>query len=410
MAIQDWIEKDFYAALGVTKSASAADLKKAYRKLARELHPDTNPGDAKAEARFKEVSEAYDVLSDPKKRAEYDEARSLYAPGGRFGGGAAGPSGQPFDFSTAFGHGGGSNDFSDMFGGLFGGSARGGASRGQGRTRPGGPAKGRDAEAEIGLDFEEAVRGTTMSLTLTGPATCSVCRGSGAKPGTSPRTCPTCAGSGYVSRNQGAFGFSEPCPQCRATGKVVDDACPQCAGVGVTTESRPVSVRVPVGVRDGAKLKIAGKGNPGTHGGPAGDLYVTVRVRPHPLFGRTGDDLTLTVPVTFPEAALGTTLRVPTLDGSVALKVPVGTTSGRTLRVRGRGVGKRAGGSGDLLVTLEVAVPQNMSSAARDALHAYAAQQLDDPRPAITQALIERGAQRVDDSAARSDAEQEAPL
>ena len=386
MASQDWLEKDFYATLGVAKDVDAASLRKTYRKLARQLHPDKNPGDAAAEARFKDVSEAYDVLSDPAKRAEYDEMRSLYAPGGRFGGSGAGTE-TTFDFSQMFG---GGADLGDVFGGLFGGGGRASGTRRQ--RQPRGPVRGRDTEAEISLDFDEAVSGTTLPLRLSGPAACSLCHGSGAKPGTSPRQCPSCGGSGYISRNQGAFGFSEPCPQCRGTGQIVDEPCPQCGGAGVTTETRTVTVRVPAGVRDGAKLKIAGKGQPGTRGGPAGDLYVTVHVQAHGLFGRSGDDLTLAVPVTFPEAALGTTVRVPTLHGSVQLKVPAGTQNGRTLRVRGRGVAKRGGGHGDLLVTLNVVVPQHMSGAAREALAAYAAAQTDDPRPQITRVLATRQA------------------
>jgi molecular chaperone DnaJ len=246
----------------------------------------------------------------------------------------------------------------------------------------------------VALSFDEAVHGSTVALALTGPAACAQCRGSGAKPGTAPRQCPACGGSGYVSRNQGAFGFSEPCAQCRGSGQVVDEACAQCSGAGVVTSTRTVNVRVPAGVRDGARLKIAGKGSPGVRGGPAGDLYVTVRVQSHGLFGRKGDDLTLAVPISFPEAALGATLRVPTLDGTVALKVPAGTASGRVLRVRGRGAPRRGGGAGDLMVTLEVAVPAQMSRAAREALQAYAAAQPEDPRPHLTRVLADRGAAR----------------
>lgn len=401
MSAQDWVEKDFYATLGVAKHASAAELKKAYRTLARELHPDKNPGNPAAEARFKEVSEAYDVLSDLKTRAEYDEARSLFGSGGfrRASGGAGGAGGGAgsFDFSSMFGDGAqssaGAGDLGDMFGGLFGG----GGGRGGGRSfrhagraaQPGqrGPARGQDTQADVTLGFDEAVHGQTLPLRLSGPATCDVCRGSGAASGTSPHQCSVCGGSGYISRNQGAFGFSEPCRACQGTGQVIDTPCPKCQGAGVTSQVRTITVRVPPGVRDGAKLKIPGKGQPGLRGGPAGDLFVTVHVTSHELFGRSGDDLTLRAPITFAEAALGTTLRVPTLDGSVALRIAPGTASGRTLRVRGRGAPKRAGGHGDLLVTVEVAVPKNLSGAAREALEAFARTQLDDPRPDITSAV-----------------------
>ena len=398
MSAQDWVEKDFYATLGVAKEASAAELKKAYRTLARELHPDKNPGNAAAEARFKEVSEAYDVLSDAKTRAEYDEARSLFGSGGfrRASGGAGGGGGAgAFDFSSMFGDGAGSSadgDLGGMFGGLFGGGASPRGTRFTRTTRGGqssqrGPARGQDAQAEVTLGFDEAVQGQTLPLRLSGPAACDLCKGSGAAPGTAPHQCSVCGGSGYISRNQGAFGFSEPCRTCQGTGQVIDTPCPKCQGNGVTTQVRTITVRVPPGVRDGAKLKIAGKGQPGLRGGPAGDLYVTVHVLGHELFGRSGDDLTLTAPITFAEAALGTTLRVPTLDGSVAVRIASGTASGRTLRVRGRGAPKRGGGSGDLLITVEVAVPQNMSAAAREALQAFALAQTDDPRPDITAAL-----------------------
>jgi molecular chaperone DnaJ len=247
--------------------------------------------------------------------------------------------------------------------------------------------------AEIELGFEEAVRGATLPLRLSGPAACTTCSGSGAKPGTAPRRCPTCGGSGHVSRNQGGFGFSEPCRECRGTGQLIDDPCPTCHGTGATTQTRTINIRIPAGVRDGGRIRLAGKGTPGSYGAPAGDLFVTVHVGEHPLFGRTGDDLTLTVPITFAEAALGTTLRVPTLDGAVGVKIAAGTPSGRTLRVRGRGVPVR-NRSGDLLVTVEVAVPQQISSDARAALEKFAAAQADDPRPQITAAVTRADAAR----------------
>lgn len=376
-------EKDYYQALGVAKDASPADIKKTYRKLARDLHPDKNPGNAGAEARFKEVSEAYGVLSDPAKRAEYDEGRSLFAGGGgRFGGfpGGAGAGGTGnFDVSDLFG--GGQTNLSDLFDGLFT-NGTGNA----GRRSSAGPRRGTDVTASVDLGFDEAVRGTTLPLKLSTPGTCRNCGGLGARPGTKPRRCPTCSGSGSVLRNQGGFGFSEPCRDCRGTGQIIDDPCPECAGTGTTAHTRTITVRIPAGVRDGAKVRIAGKGTPGSNGAPAGDLFVTVHVLPHSLFGRTGDDLTLTVPISFTEATLGTTLRVPTLDAPVSLKIAPGTPSGRTLRVRGRGVPRKSG-SGDLLVTVEVAVPPSLPADARAALEAFAATQAEDPRPAITRAL-----------------------
>jgi molecular chaperone DnaJ len=393
MSTKDFLEKDYYAALGVAKDADAAAIKKAYRKLARDLHPDKNPGNAEAETRFKEVSEAYDVLADPKKRAEYDEARTLFGSGygaggfsGYPGGGFPGGESTTFDMSDFFGTrtagaGGGLGDlFSDLFG-ASGGSGR--------RSSSAGPAKGSDVSAEISLGFDQAVHGTTLPLSLSGPATCRTCHGSGARPGSAVHTCPNCGGSGFVSVNQGGFGFSEPCRECRGKGQIVESPCPDCQGSGSTVQTRTITVRVPAGVKDGAKLRIAGKGSPGTRGGPAGDLYVTVRVGAHPLFGRSGNDLTLTVPVSFADATLGTTLRVPTLDGAVSLKVAPGTPSGRTFRVRGRGVPARSG-PGDLLVTVEVAVPTALTDEARSALEKFAAVAADDPRPEITAALSAR--------------------
>jgi molecular chaperone DnaJ len=383
VSARDYVEKDYYAALGVPKDADAAAIKKAYRKLARDLHPDKNPGNADAELRFKEVSEAYDVLSDPAKRKEYDEARALFGGGafGGFGGGnrSSGP-GARFDMSDIFGSASGAG-LGDLFSDLFGQSAPGGPTR-----TTAGPVRGQDVNAEVSLTFDEAVRGETLPLSLSGPATCRTCHGSGARPGTGVHACPTCGGSGMISVNQGGFGFSEPCRDCRGTGRIVDDPCPDCHGTGTTTQTRTITVRVPAGVKDGAKLRIAGKGSPGARGGPAGDLYVTVRVGSHPLFGRSGNNLTLRVPISISEAALGTTLRVPTLDGAVSLKVAPGTPSGRTLRVRGRGVPAKSG-TGDLLVTVEVAVPASLTPDAREALEKFEATQTVDPRPAVTAAL-----------------------
>jgi len=384
VSTRDFIEKDYYAALGVAKDASATEIKKAYRKLARELHPDKNPGDSKAEARFKEVSEAYDVLADDKRRKEYDEARTLFGSGYRPGGFQPGQgTGAPFDINDLFaqqgGSAGGAGGLGDLFGGLFGAG-------GQGTRGTTQPRRGQDVEAEARLAFEDAVRGATMPLRITSPGACATCRGSGARPGTAPQTCPTCAGVGLVTRNQGAFAFSEPCRDCRGTGQIVSDPCPDCRGTGVTNQTRTITVRIPPGVKDGQRIRLAGKGTPGARGGPAGDLYVIVRVAGHNLFGRSGDNLTLTVPIAYPEAALGTSLTVPTLDTPVTLKVPAGTASGRTFRVKGRGVaGKRS--TGDLLVTVEVAVPHNLNAAARQALEAYAAAQAEDPRPQITAAV-----------------------
>ncbi|RBY81710.1 molecular chaperone DnaJ [Geodermatophilus sp. TF02-6] len=391
MSTRDFIEKDYYAALGVSQDADAATIKKAYRQLARDLHPDKNPGNTEAEARFKEVSEAYDVLSDSKRRAEYDEARRLFGAGGAgaragFPGGFPGGSGdQSFDLGDLFGTAGGGRSgtggLGDLFGGLFGG---GGSARARSQAASG-PARGQDVETEATLSFEEAVLGVTVPLRMQSPGTCPTCAGSGAKPGTSPHTCPVCQGAGVTSRSQGAFAFSEPCRNCRGTGQVVDDPCPTCGGNGVTNQTRTITVRIPAGVKDGQRIRLAGKGAPGRRGGPAGDLFVVVHVSEHPLFGRRGSDLTLTVPVTFPEATLGTTLTVPALDGNVTLKVPAGTASGQTLRVRGRGVPGK-GRAGDLLVTVEVAVPKRLSPAAEEAVKVLDAE-LGDPRPQITAAV-----------------------
>ena len=365
----EYLEKDFYRVLGVPKDASAADIKKAYRKLAQKLHPDANPGDKTAEERFKEVGRAYGVLSDLKKRAEYDEARRLLG-SGAFGGGFPGggfPGGFPGGTRVRVEDLGG---LGDLFGNLFGGG------RGQTAAR-----RGRDVESEVTLGFEEAVRGATIPLQLRGPAPCHTCHGSGAKPGTLPRPCPTCNGRGTVTRDQGLFGLSSPCPTCQGRGSVIDDPCPTCKGRGSEIRTRELRVRIPVGVSDGATIRLKSQGEPGQAGAPAGDLIVKVHVSPHPLFGRGGQDLTITVPVTFAEAALGTELKVPTLDGPITLKVPPGTQNGRTFRVRGRGVpGAGRKHAGDLLVSLEVAVPEKLSRKERELLREFASLSEISPR------------------------------
>lgn len=368
MAQREWVEKDFYKELGVSSDASARAIKTAYRKLASDLHPDKNPDGAE---RFKAVSEAYSVLSDDAKRKEYDETRRLFAGGGfgrRFNGGAGDFGGGSAEFNLndlfdAAGRSGG-NNIGDLFGGLFGRGAQ---------PRPSRPRRGNDLETETELDFLEATKGVAMPLRLTSPAPCTNCHGSGARPGTSPKVCPTCNGSGVINRDQGAFGFSEPCTECRGSGSIIEHPCDECKGTGVTTRSRTINVRIPPGVEDGQRIRLAGQGEAGLRGAPSGDLYVTVHVRPDKVFARDGDDLTVTVPVSFSELALGTTLSVPTLDGKVGVRVPKGTTDGRILRVRGRGVPKRSGGQGDLLVTVKVAVPPDLEGAAKEALEAYAA-------------------------------------
>jgi len=388
MSARDWIDKDFYRELGVSSSASDTEIKKAYRKLARELHPDANPGDTKAEARFKAVSEAYGVLGDGEKRKQYDEARRLFGSGGLRSGGFGSGGNTSFDFGDLFGGGNqsaGSGGISDLLGNLFG--RRGGTAGATSRSR-----RGADVETEVSLDFTEAVKGATVPLRLSSPSTCGTCHGSGARPGTSPRTCATCGGAGLVSRSQGAFAFSEPCRDCRGTGRIVDDPCPECGGEGTSTRTRTLTVRIPAGVDDDQRIRLAGQGEPGQGGAPAGDLYVRVHVAPHSVFGRSGHDLTIKVPVTFPELALGTTLEVPTLDGKVSVRVPAGTTSGRVLRVRGRGIARRDGEVGDLLVTLQVVVPASMDDAAKTALQQYqSATAGTDPRAELTELLRERG-------------------
>lgn len=375
MSTKDWLEKDYYKVLGVSSDAKPEDIKKAFRKLAREYHPDQNKHNPDAEAKFKEISEANSVLSDPKQRKEYDEARSLFGGGGfRFP--RPGQGGNTDDLFRTFTSGGDAN-LGDLFGNLFGG-AGGGTTRRSSR----GPRRGADIEGEVTLDFAEALSGSTVSIGTTSEAACVTCHGTGARPGTQPRVCPVCQGSGMqTSASGGVFAVSEPCRECRGRGMITDDPCPTCHGSGRGESTRTMQVRIPAGVTDGQRIRIKGKGGAGQNSGAAGDLYVLVHVRSHPVFGRKGDNLTITVPVTFPEAALGAEISVPTLDaGPVRLKIPAGTPNGRTFRVSGRG-GRGSDKPGDLLVTVEVKVPHHLNEEARAALADYAASAAEaDPR------------------------------
>jgi molecular chaperone DnaJ len=350
-AQREWLEKDYYDALGVAEDASADDVKKAYRKLARENHPDANPGDPSAEQRFKDVGEAYAVLGDATKRREYDELRRLGAAG--FGGGGRG--GDPFG-GAAGGFAGG--DLGDLLGQMFGpGAARGGPAGRPRRSR-----RGSDLRADVHLTFEDAFSGVRTTLRVTGDGACDTCGGSGAAPGTTPVRCETCGGRGQVTVDQGPFSFAQPCQRCGGRGQRIESPCATCTGTGRVVKPRQLTVKLPAGVKDGAVIRVPGRGGPGADGGPPGDVLVSVHVAPHPLFGRRGDDVTLEVPVTYTEAVLGTKLTVPTPRGGTrTIKVPAGSASGRTLRVRGEGAPKRGGGHGDLRVTLRIDVPARPS-------------------------------------------------
>ncbi|MER3410286.1 MAG: molecular chaperone DnaJ [Thermoleophilia bacterium] len=344
--------KNLYDVLGVPKTATQEEIKKAYRRLARQWHPDKNPDNPEAEERFKEIQAAYDVLSDPEKRKRYDAVGS---PDGRLG-----PEGT-FIFEDLGDLFGGLGGLGDLFGGLFGGRATAGTRRQRGR-------RGADVEVEVTLSFEDALRGveTTIPVSLDSP--CSQCGGSGSRPGTAPVVCPQCQGRGMVAESQGLFAISHPCSRCRGHGTVVEDPCPRCRGTGRERRTRRFKVQIPPGVKDGTRIRLRGKGEAGYEGGPAGDLYVVTRVQPSPLFRRRGDaDLEIDVPVTFPEAALGATVDVPTPDGPISLKIPAGSQDGKLLRVRGRGAPKLGGhGRGDLYARLRVTVPTKLTKRERE--------------------------------------------
>lgn len=370
-AQREWYEKDYYKILGVAESADAKTITKAYRKLARDSHPDTHPGNDEAEERFKEVSGAYDVLGDDAKRKEYDEVRRLGPVGGM-----AGPTGRGgqggYNFNV------GSDGMGDLLGSMFGRGRRGG-----GASAAAGPQRGADVEATLTLDFVDAAKGITTSLHLTSDAECSTCQGSGSKPGTQPKVCSQCGGRGVIDDNQGFFSFSSPCRVCGGAGVTIDQPCPTCHGSRVERRAREVQARIPAGVADGQKIRLKGRGAPGRSGGPAGDLIVECRVAPHAFFGRDGINLTVRVPITFAEAALGGEIDVPTLEGArVTLRLRAGTQSGSRHRVKAKGLttGK---GTGDLIVTTDVQVPAELNDAQRAAVEAFATATTVSPRQGL---------------------------
>jgi molecular chaperone DnaJ len=359
------VAESLYDVLGVKKGASADEIKKAYRKLARENHPDRNPGDNAAEERFKEVQGAYDVLSEPEKRKQYDTFGSA---DGRMAGGPGGFGGN-FDFG----------DLSDLLGGIFGSGARGGG-RGGGRQRAQ-AMRGSDIEAEVRLSFEDSLRGIETRIPVEVQTACSECGGSGAKPGTSPKICPECNGRGVLAESQGLFSLSQPCPRCRGNGTVIDDPCPRCHGSGRERRTKRYTVKIPAGVKDGTRIRLKGKGEPGSAGGPPGDLFVVTRVEPSPVYERRGADLVVNVPVTYAEAALGASVDVPTPEGPVSLKVPAGSEDGKLLRIRGRGAPNLNGsGRGDVLARVRVTVPKKLSKKERELLEELRKVSREDPR------------------------------
>jgi molecular chaperone DnaJ len=360
-------QKDLYAVLGVDRKAPAAEIKKAYRKLARQYHPDRNQGDKQAEERFKEVQQAYDILSDEEKRRAYDRGDGL------FGAGAGGAS--PFG-GAGFDVGG----FGDILSNLFGGGGGGGGG-GAGRRARTQPARGRDLEASVSIDFEQAVHGAQVPLAVPTPVRCATCSGTGARPGTSPTVCPQCGGRGIETQGQGMFSISQPCSRCGGRGTVIEDPCPTCQGSGATHSVKRYRVNIPAGVRDGSRIRLAGKGEPGPQGGPPGDLYVTTRVTPSPIFKHKGDNVEIEVPLTIVEALRGADVEVPTLDGRKRLRVAPGTKHGTLQRLRGEGPPRLDGkGRGDLHVRFVIDLPSKLTKEQREAVDRLSEVMNGDPR------------------------------
>jgi molecular chaperone DnaJ len=364
-------KRDYYEVLGLRRGASPQDIKRAYRKLARKHHPDVNPGNKTAEAKFKEVTEAYEVLSDDGKRRQYDQfghegyARATTGPqpGAGFGG---------FDFGRVDFGSGGFGDWGDLFSGLFGGQSGG---------QPEGPVKGEDLHYSLDINFVDAVRGVNTEITVQKHSPCDVCRGSGAKPGSALDVCPDCGGSGRQS-GRGLRRAVEPCLRCHGNGKISREACGACHGRGTVFGTERIAVKIPGGVDTGSRIRLQGKGEPGRNGAPPGDLYIVTRVRPHPVLERKGDNLHVEVPITITEAALGARIEVPTIDGATTMRVPPETSSGQVFRLRGKGIPHlKGGGQGDQLVTVKIVTPKNLDVRSQDLLREFARLNPGDPRP-----------------------------
>ena len=368
-------KRDYYDVLGVKKGASDAELKKAFRKLARKYHPDVNPNDKSAEPKFKEMNEAYEVLSDPKKRKQYDQfGHAAFDAGfGQEPGSGHGRPGQGFEgFAQGgdFFRGGGGGGFEDIFGNLF-----------NERARPRGPVKGEDVTYAVEVDLEDAIYGRTMQVDLQRDASCSSCGGSGAQPGTSRRTCPTCMGSGRVAQGRGFMQIAQPCRTCQGNGTINPNPCKTCGGRGIVPKSERLNVKIPAGVDNGSKVRVAGMGGPGEQSGPAGDVYIVTKVRPHGYFERKGDNLYSEAKVTVKEAALGDKIEIPTVDGMVALTLPPGVQTGQQLKLKGKGVPHFGGGGvGDHYVTIKVVTPTELSEKGKTLLRDFDALHPVDPR------------------------------
>ena len=375
--------RDFYEALGVSKSASADEIKKAYRELARKWHPDRNPDDAKAEERFKEIQQAYSTLSDPEKRKQYDAGGRFAGFGARGFGGGGSPGG-------GFPGGGFASDLGDIFSSFFG------------RGREQGPrsARGRDLETEVRLSFDQAMHGAQVAVSVPTTGSCPTCSGTGAKPGTAPRVCPRCEGRGIDAQSQGVFSISQPCPECGGQGSVIDDPCPTCSGSGITQETKRYRVNIPAGVHDGSRIRLAGKGEAGYRGGPRGDLYVTTRVASSPVFRQRPDgNLEVELPVSVPEAIQGATVEVPTLSGSKLIRIPPGTQHGSVQRLRGEGPPRTKGsGRGDIYYRVKLAIPEELTDEQRQAVEKLAeALNGANPRADLLRAARSGAGGRVED-------------
>lgn len=363
-------KREYYDILGLRRGASEQEVKRAYRKLARKYHPDVNPGDKAAEAKFKEISEAYEVLSDPEKRRRYDQfGPEAFAGGGRGPEPAAGFGG--FDFSRVDFGSGGFGDLGDLLSEFLG-------QRGQ--PEAAGPGKGEDLHYSLDITFEDAIRGLTTEISIQKHSRCGSCGGSGARPGSALETCPDCAGSGRI-RGRGLLRTSQPCPRCRGNGKISREACTSCGGRGVTFGTERIAVKIPAGVDNGSRVRLQGMGEPGRNGGPPGDLYIITRIRPHPVLERKGDNLYLEVPIAITEAALGAKIEVPTVDGMTTMRIPPETSSGQVFRLRGKGVPHlKGGGQGDQFVTVKIVAPQNLDTRSQELLREFARLNPGDPR------------------------------